>query len=131
MTEEFVRRTVEAQRWLVVAQEDMRVAQVCLDLAEPLRGGAAYHLQQAAEKAIKGFLIQAGQSFRHTHDLQELGSLGAGQFPEHASLFARLGPMTVWATAYRYPSIDTLSDDPPSSTSMPLQWPMSWSCFVH
>jgi HEPN domain-containing protein len=49
--------------WLRVARSDQRVARVCLDLDPPACDAAAFHCQQAAEKLLKGFLVQAGIDF--------------------------------------------------------------------
>ncbi len=111
-------RRAEAERWLVVAREDIRIAEACLGLSEPSFTGAAYHVQQAAEKAIKGILIRTGIAFRRTHDLEELGALTAPHFPSWVPLLSRLGPMTVWNAAYRYPSIDEFAETPPSLTDL-------------
>lgn len=104
----------EAMRWLVVAREDLRIADACVSMLDPSRGGAAYHLQQAAEKAIKGLLVQSATPFRRVHDLEELGALASQLFPLAAPLFDRVAFMTVWNTAYRYPSVDEAGDSPPS-----------------
>jgi HEPN domain-containing protein len=50
-------RRHEAAGWLVIAREDVRVAQACLMLDPPALGVAAYHCQQAAEKLAKGLLV--------------------------------------------------------------------------
>ncbi len=62
-------------------------------------GGAAYHCQQAAEKAIKGLLIIAAMTFRRTHDLHELGTIAAACYPAASAVFMRLGPWTTWSVA--------------------------------
>jgi len=104
----------EAVRWLAVAREDARIADACVSMPDPALGGAAYHLQQAAEKAIKGLLILSATPFRRVHDLEELGALAAQAFPTSEALFERAAVMTVWNTAYRYPNIDEAGDTPPS-----------------
>jgi HEPN domain-containing protein len=111
-------RQAEAVRWLIVAAEDMRIAEACLALADPALGGAAYHCQQAAEKAIKGLLIVAAKSFRRTHDLEELGTLAAVCYPHASSLLAQLGPLTTWGVAYRYPGVDEFAEVPPGPTEV-------------
>jgi hypothetical protein len=103
----------EALRWLAVAREDLRIAEACIALQEPALGGAAYHLQQAAEKAVKGILTLMATPFRRTHDLEEPGFLAATVVPEAGTLFGRLAPITVWNTAYRYPAVDIYENDPP------------------
>lgn len=104
----------EALRWLAVGREDAWIADACMSMPGPALGGAAYHLQQAAEKAIKGLLILFAIPFRRVHDLEELGALAAQAFPTEEALFERVAVMTVWNTAYRYPSVDEVGDVPPS-----------------
>jgi HEPN domain-containing protein len=111
-------RRAEASRWLRVAREDLRIAQACLDLDEPSLGGAAYHLQQAAEKTVKGLLVSAGTAFRRTHDLEELGALATPTVPHRRDLLERLAPATVWNAAYRYPSADEFADIPPTPAEL-------------
>ena len=60
-----------AAKWLAQAAKDRNAAQVLIE-AEPSR--SVFHSQQAAEKAIKGFLTFHQIAFRKTHDLTDLGS---------------------------------------------------------
>ena len=55
------------------ANDDLRGAEIDLAAAPPLLGDAAFHCQQAAEKALKGLLTWHDREFRKTHDLVELG----------------------------------------------------------
>jgi HEPN domain-containing protein len=71
----------EVLGWLRVADNDRRIAQLCLDATPPAWEGAAYHCQQAAEKLLKGCLVHAVADFSRTHDLEHLGYLVARQFP--------------------------------------------------
>ena len=59
--------------WLARANDDLRGAEIDLAAAPPLLGDAAFHCQQAAEKALKGLLTWHDREFRKTHDLVELG----------------------------------------------------------
>ncbi|MEA3198589.1 MAG: uncharacterized protein QOE90_17 [Thermoplasmata archaeon] len=61
------------------ASEWMRHAQEDLDAARLLEGGglhalAAFHAQQAAEKAMKAVLILRGRGLARTHDVQRLAA---------------------------------------------------------
>ena len=55
----------ETRQWLAKAHSDLRAAEVAIgaDLAEV----AVYHCQQAAEKALKAFLVFRQEPFRKTH----------------------------------------------------------------
>jgi HEPN domain-containing protein len=55
-----------------MVREDVDVAVAAAGLNPPRFGAAGYHLQQAAEKAVKALLVLAGEPFRHTHDLDYL-----------------------------------------------------------
>ena len=108
-------RRAEAARWLAFAVDDMGILDACLTKYEPSLGGAAYHCQQAAEKIIKGLMIAAGVAFPYTHDLVALGDVALIYYPEHRNVFLRLGPLTFWSTAFRYPSSNPLANDPPDT----------------
>src|SRR5438445_358947 len=62
----------EAGEWLVRAQEDLAAAERLLQTSPPLLAVAAYHAQQAGEKALKAFLAAHNVAFRSTHNLEEL-----------------------------------------------------------
>ena len=93
----------DAREWIARADEDLQVAGILLGTAPPHLGSAAYHAQQAAEKALKAFLTVQGMPFRPTHDLVELRrhceqvESGFAQFAT-ASQF-----LTPYATRFRYP----------------------------
>ncbi len=65
-------RVAATRGWLVKAAEDLRATRVLLELTDPLEALAGYHAQQAAEKALKGFLTWHDVVFRKTHDIEEL-----------------------------------------------------------
>jgi HEPN domain-containing protein len=90
--------------WLAVANEDRRVAAICIAADPPLRGIAAFHCQQAAEKLFKGFLTLAGKRGGKTHALGRLGTAAAESFPEIAEFVSAAKDWSDWATDFRYPS---------------------------
>lgn len=49
------------QSWLTKAQHDLASAHVLAASSEPLLNTSIYHGQQAAEKAVKGFLVFCDQ----------------------------------------------------------------------
>ncbi len=65
----------ETGAWLLRAADDLRAADLMLAASPPLAGTAVFHAQQAAEKAMKGFLTWHSQPFRKTHNLTEIGGL--------------------------------------------------------
>ena len=99
-------RFAEARRSLRIADEDVRVAKASLSLEEPALGAAAYHCQQAAEKLMKGLLILAGQSFRKTHDLDELAEAAQAHYPSLGIHLDACRRFTHWGLAGRYPAVE-------------------------
>ena len=59
---------LDHKAWLNKASEDIKIVKILLQ-HEDLLAGAAYHAQQAAEKALKAFLIHHTRSIKKTHDL--------------------------------------------------------------
>jgi len=64
---------VETRGWLAKAHSDPRAAEHEFLAAPPLLDDVVFHCQQAAEKAMKGFLTWHGRRFRKTHSLEEIG----------------------------------------------------------
>ena len=93
----------EAREWLRVAARDLRLAELALQDTPPLTGEGLYHAQQAAEKALKGFLVLHGIEYPLTHDVRRL--LKACTEPDAslpAALSAAVG-LTQFAIRFRYP----------------------------
>ncbi len=67
-------RAADTRAWLARARDDLRGAEIDLAASPPLLGDAAFHCQQAVEKALKAFLTWHDRPFRKTHDLVELGA---------------------------------------------------------
>ncbi len=97
----------EAHRWFAKAAEDRRSAILVLADDPPLLDPAAYHCQQASEKALKGLLVSAGASAPKTHDLRRLEALVAPLYPSLASEIAAVADLTPWGTATRYPDLES------------------------
>ena len=103
-------RADEARDWLRIAADDLRLAELGLAASPPIVGLALYHAQQAAEKALKGFLVLHAVQYPLTHNLRELLRLA---LPFDASLEVEILPaldLTLFATRYRYPG-DPLEPD--------------------
>ena len=60
------------QLWFAKAQDDLRVAQALLDFQSEHYEAVVFHCQQAAEKAIKGYLTNHKVRFSKTHDIAKL-----------------------------------------------------------
>lgn len=113
-TDDVAEKRREVDRWIAVANEDLRAARACLSIDEPALGAAAYHCQQAAEKLIKGLLVAASVSFRKTHDMDELVDLAAPCYPQIVVLLDACRSLTVWGFVYRYPSIEDVDEPQPT-----------------
>jgi len=64
----------ETKASLAKADEDLAASELCLQASRSLLATAAFHAQQAAEKAIKAWLTWHGRPFRKTHDLLEVAT---------------------------------------------------------
>jgi len=64
-----------------------------------------FHLQQAAEKLLKGVLSAYGVSFRRTHDLRELMDVATDTRLGLPDDLADLDMLTPYATLMRYEGI--------------------------
>jgi HEPN domain-containing protein len=96
-------RGEEVAAWLERARQDLRAAEVDLDIGPPLLGDAAFHSQQAVEKALKAFLTHHDHPFRNTHDLGELALACLEHEPSLEALLRESAPMTEYAWRFRYP----------------------------
>jgi len=89
--------------WLLKSHSDLHTAIQIGGLPDGHLDAGIYHCQQAAEKALKGYLLFRGVSFEKTHDLKQLirqaEPLAAG-FDQFRGSAATLTP---YAAAYRYP----------------------------
>jgi HEPN domain-containing protein len=96
-------REEEVAAWLERARQDLRAAEVDLDAGPPLLGDAAFHTQQAVEKALKAFLTRHDHPFRSTHDLGELALACLQHDPSLEALLRQTAPLTEYAWRFRYP----------------------------
>ena len=89
--------------WLAKAQRDLASARALAAADPPLLDTAVYHCQQAAEKAIKAFLVFCDCEFGRVHDLEALviaAAPFAAAFWDWADAARRLTP---YVRIYRYP----------------------------
>ena len=94
------------QAWLDQARNDLELA-VLADTSG-FHAQACFFASQAAEKTLKGAILELGAEPAHTHQLTELvmclTSLGV---PTEHLLQLRLTPLSRMATSTRYPDDDT------------------------
>lgn len=94
----------EIKKWIVKAENDLKVAKREIGEKEPITDAICFHAQQCVEKYLKAFLVYHGKSFRKTHNIAEILELciqiDAG-FEELKKINAH--ELTVYATELRYP----------------------------
>ncbi len=96
-------RVEEAREWLRLATRDLRVAELALRDTPPLVGEALYHAQQAAEKALKGFLVWHGVKYPLTHDIGRLLDICAPLDHTLDPALLAAVDLTQFAVRFRYP----------------------------
>src|SRR5947209_16571636 len=97
------RRREEATEWLRLVNDDLRLADLALDVVPPITGLALYYAQQAAEKALKAYLLYRGRAFPLTHSLSELSRPLTDLDPALLAIVLPNLDLSEFATLYRYP----------------------------
>jgi HEPN domain-containing protein len=93
----------EARDWIARAERDVLIAERALEVAPILPEMAAYHAQQAAEKALKAFLTAHDAPFQRTHELVPLLAACLKLDPTLRSLLGAAQTLSPYATRFRYP----------------------------
>ena len=96
-------KRTEVRNWLIKSQHDLGSSRRLMEGDEPYLDTAVYHLQQAAEKALKGSLTFHDILFEKTHDLIELLALFATQEPAFKQWREVAEELTPYAVQFRYP----------------------------
>jgi HEPN domain-containing protein len=94
-------RVADTRSWFAKAANDLRAGSHELTAIPPLTDDTVFHAQQAAEKAMKGFLSWHDQPFRKTHDLAELGRQCLAIDLSLEALLKRAERLSVYAWAFR------------------------------
>jgi hypothetical protein len=109
--------------WLGKADDDIDAVKRCLQ-GTPNISVAAYHCHQAAEKLLKALLTQLGIQYprgRGGYDLPAIADLLPTTYPLRPEACA-FGPITEWATAFRYPADDPFTAEPLPSLAEVSGW---------
>ena len=93
----------ETKSWFIKAANDLRAAVHEFSAEPPLLSDIVFHCQQAAEKAMKGFLTWHNCPFRKTHSLEEIGEQCLAFDQTLKPLVDRAVPLTDYAWKFRYP----------------------------
>jgi HEPN domain-containing protein len=96
-------RIADTKSWLTKASMDCKAAAFELTAVPPFLADIVFHAQQAAEKALKGYLAWHDIPFRKTHDLAEIGRQCSEIDPSLEALLARAARLTEYAWKFRYP----------------------------
>lgn len=92
----------EHEKWVEIAKDDLGTAQDILFLGRVR--GTFYHSQQAAEKALKGYLVFRQQEIKKTHDLTGLLELCLKFDTDFGALREATKRINPYSTKFRYPS---------------------------
>ena len=101
----------EVRAWLTKADHDLRAATYLADAEEPLLDIVVYHCQQAAEKALKGFLTFKSSPFARTHALVPLVEQAADLDAAFAALLDHAEDLSPFAWRFRYPGELLIPDE--------------------
>jgi len=92
----------EHERWLQIVDKDLKSAKILLK--SELFSTASYHCQQAAEKALKAYLVFKDQEIIKTHDLVKLAELCSQIDKTFEKLYDDAIYLNPLATKFRYPT---------------------------
>ena len=88
--------------WFTQGGLDIQAAEILLAQNGPL-AVVAFHLQQAIEKYLKGFLLSTGWSLRRIHDLEILLQQAIAHDTDFAPFLAACQRITEYYIEARYP----------------------------
>ena len=92
------------REWLSMANRHLAAARRLACGADPLWDNAVYHCQQAAEKAIKGYLVFCDRRFKKTHDIVDLANTAVEYDARFSAWFDAAKLLTPYAQEFRYPA---------------------------
>jgi len=96
-------RSADARAWLAKTRQDLRRVEILLAASPADVEGALFHCQQAAEKAMRAFLIWHDVRFRRVHDLEEIGKQCVEVDVTLGALMGRAETLSEYASRFRYP----------------------------
>ena len=91
------------RNWIIKSKHDLETAAKLASGYNPYLDTAIYHCQQAAEKAVKGFLILHDCSSPRTHDVGELIENAISVEPGISDYLEDGENLTPYAGRYIYP----------------------------
>jgi HEPN domain-containing protein len=91
------------KQWFKYAATDLKVAKNSLIFSAEFKAISAFHSQQCAEKAIKGYLLHHKVRFPKSHDIGTLIDLVENIDAELSKKIRKSEVLTEYAVSYRYP----------------------------
>jgi HEPN domain-containing protein len=111
----------EAKAWMIKAWRDLETARRAATGEPPFYDVAVYHCQQAAEKAVKAFLVHHEKSYEKTHDIEVLADLACEVDSSFSKLADAADALTPYATRFRYPNATFAVEPQPTEYTEALQ----------
>jgi HEPN domain-containing protein len=108
------------QQWLAKASRDLRAAEWALRADQQLWDIVAFHCQQGAEKALKGFLAWRNIPFRRTPDLVELAEQCQAVDSDFGALLIPASFLREFAVDPRYPGAKREPDEEAATNALEL-----------
>ena len=91
------------REWLTRAKHDLELSRIGAASENPPLDAAIYHCQQAAEKAVKGWLQAQDDPFPKTHDIERLVEQATNLHSDFQQFETAAEVLTPYASAFRYP----------------------------
>ena len=120
----------ETKAWMSKAWRDLETARRAVAGQPPFYDVAVYHCQQAAEKAVKAFLVRHGQPYEKTHDIEVLVDIAGEIEPGFRQWADDADSLTPYATRFRYPNATFAVDPLPEEYDEALRQAQSIYDFV-
>jgi HEPN domain-containing protein len=93
----------ETLDWIRKAENDLAAAYLLVEAEQSLPDQIGFFCQQVAEKYLKAFLIAAGQTPPHIHDIDVMLELCATIDADFDTLRPLVEGLTEFAVIFRYP----------------------------
>jgi len=120
----------QVKAWMDKAWRDLETARRAVTGQPPFYDVAVYHCQQAAEKAVKAFLVYHSIPFEKTHDIEVLVDLASEVNPSFSQLAEAADALTPYATRFRYPNAIFSIEPQPSEYEEALKYAQTIYDFV-
>lgn len=91
------------KQWFKYAATDLKAAKNSLSFSNEFKAISAFHSQQCAEKAIKGYLLFHKVRFPKSHEIGTLIDLVENLDAELSKKIRNSEILTEYAVSYRYP----------------------------